>query len=950
MLCKVEGGQFQKYTDFRGNRSKITELKMPYLGVYARDSVYTEAYQAVNWSELTALRKITVEKDASIVGLNLTTTISTLEEIDFQSVTIYEGVLENLLDHAPNLESVKRVGCLNPMSRSAAQEKRPILDERIRKINSRIASAQTTPDRVTSPSQNIYQSSDLDSESEDDLYGRQDASWLDPRSRSTSNSTIPGLREFGKIAQREDYLDGDSDSTSSSGKSDGGRLELRFDQRESGSAQSRNRRSNYLENLEEYTQPDEASLLTDDLGEYDFGYEQTERSDIEIICESKDGKQIKLMNVRGFNDLSAQTRSEISTVKILCSGRKVDVVGSMDFSRLSELKRLEIQGALISEIADDKFVFDGSLNDLSIKDCEIDENGIGNFINRTRSNVVSQVVTLANVTHVDSGLFTESSLGKLVAHFSGNKKVQFFTGNAISSEIEDTDEYDDEEFEETSSQGTELEVGVGPTPAQVEKRVSRTGIKPSQSGGSAAAKSAFSSLSDSNLQHLRDIQRAPLDRLLGGSQSSVKGVENDVRLFSEDGSELHSDPDHSSAGRSESAKGKTRKGGSSLQQFTRPRSNAFDFSGETANIQISYSVKTHSKAATLSNGDVLPSSLDVEELPSGPKTRTRSNSYPPSRKESKLRVSDSSSNLVVPEYGGVRRLNPHGSSISKGKHGDQVRTVSLWQSLGRKLRQNTLHQEALESSQKAGASRDNQSQIRQLGRRLNAGKSESDVGSEVDGSLSSSSTPTHRSLRDLGQRGNTFGSETNKQPFFSRTGAGVLHTGENLETSRSTGSNIRSQYQLLSSDFDIQAEGRVEERPVAKIADEIDKVLGDNLKRKYHKNFDVKQDANESKVTLLHKSIPVLEARSESVKVFKSLRNKVTELDLRQKALVVLGSLGIPPCPLEGIHVDTKGKDNKLADKINEQFDSLYLEEHEVENPHSPQAVELIASLRHKGK
>jgi hypothetical protein len=143
---------------------------------------------------------------------------------------------------------------------------------------------------------------------------------------------------------------------------------------------------------------------------------------------------------------------------------------------------------------------------------------------------------------------------------------------------------------------------------------------------------------------------------------------------------------------------------------------------------------------------------------------------------------------------------------------------------------------------------------------------------------------------------------------------------------------MQSQFQSTNPAFDIHALGRVKRRSVDNIYRHILNTLQSLPSNEANKLFALKKDKSSKKVTLMHQDTTVLEARSESVKVFKSLSRSVAQLTLEQKALVVLGSLGIPPCPPEGIHIQTKGRNNSLADEINRQFGLFLKAENDVKS------------------
>ena len=148
-------------------------------------------------------------------------------------------------------------------------------------------------------------------------------------------------------------------------------------------------------------------------------------------------------------------------------------------------------------------------------------------------------------------------------------------------------------------------------------------------------------------------------------------------------------------------------------------------------------------------------------------------------------------------------------------------------------------------------------------------------------------------------------------------------------------------HQTPKLDFIANSNGQESERSLEAIKQNIGTGLKE-IKKSANNKFKI-DEKNYQSVTLSYQrsdssaKIPLLEACSASVKVFKSLATLDDGvLEMNEKAMIVLASLGIPPCPLEGINIDGKGKGSALAECIHAIFDRHFYKQYQLENTNSP--------------
>ena len=131
------------------------------------------------------------------------------------------------------------------------------------------------------------------------------------------------------------------------------------------------------------------------------------------------------------------------------------------------------------------------------------------------------------------------------------------------------------------------------------------------------------------------------------------------------------------------------------------------------------------------------------------------------------------------------------------------------------------------------------------------------------------------------------------------------------------------------TDFTTDAENRMDIRSLEEIVEHIDDAVlkhikiepmcytadPDELTDEVHLSFENPQT---------HRKTPILTASSESVTVHKSWRRDLDphqKVSLKDKALLVLGSLGIPPCPPD-IKIDGD-PNSRFVKEIDKQFRKL---------------------------
>ncbi len=157
----------------------------------------------------------------------------------------------------------------------------------------------------------------------------------------------------------------------------------------------------------------------------------------------------------------------------------------------------------------------------------------------------------------------------------------------------------------------------------------------------------------------------------------------------------------------------------------------------------------------------------------------------------------------------------------------------------------------------------------------------------------------------------------------------IFHAPKYNVSPRSSHSIFSNRFASQISDIDAQIIGQEKERDL----DEITGAIFEGLDE-YETDFEerakytARKDESEQEVSLSYQKtpqtiIPVLEAKSASVKVFKSWRKHVKDADvsLSKKALIVLKSLGIPPCPPENIYISNE--DSSLGKEIRKQYKIL---------------------------
>jgi hypothetical protein len=143
-------------------------------------------------------------------------------------------------------------------------------------------------------------------------------------------------------------------------------------------------------------------------------------------------------------------------------------------------------------------------------------------------------------------------------------------------------------------------------------------------------------------------------------------------------------------------------------------------------------------------------------------------------------------------------------------------------------------------------------------------------------------------------------------------------------------SDYSNRYAAESFDVYAHINAQEKERNLQEIKNDISDGLKESAQELEERNkYTIEQDLSEQKMkvsyqTSLETIIPVLEVKSASVKVFKSWRRYVNDQDvsLSTKALIVLKSLGIPPCPPENIYI-TNEATSLLGKEIRKQYNIL---------------------------
>lgn len=143
-------------------------------------------------------------------------------------------------------------------------------------------------------------------------------------------------------------------------------------------------------------------------------------------------------------------------------------------------------------------------------------------------------------------------------------------------------------------------------------------------------------------------------------------------------------------------------------------------------------------------------------------------------------------------------------------------------------------------------------------------------------------------------------------------------------------SDYSNRYAAESFDVDAHINAQEKERNLEEIKNDISDGLKESAQELEERNkYTIEQDLSEQKIKVSYQTsretiIPVLEVKAASVKVFKSWRRYVKDQDvsLSTKALIVLKSLGIPPCRPENIYI-TNEATSRLGKEIRKQYNIL---------------------------